>query len=55
MSAMGLIHVRVTLRATEKSRKKYQADFLDTGDALTGHLKRESWARYFSTLRLKRG
>src|SRR6266436_121178 len=29
---MGLIHVTVTLRATEKSRKKYQADFLvDTG------------------------
>ena len=29
---MGLIHVTVTLRATEKSRKKYEADFLvDTG------------------------
>ena len=29
---MGLIHVTVTLRAGEKSRKKYQADFLvDTG------------------------
>jgi clan AA aspartic protease len=29
---MGLIHVTVTLRASEKSRKKYQADFLvDTG------------------------
>ena len=25
---MGLIHVTVTLRATEKSRKKYEADFL---------------------------
>lgn len=31
-STMGLIHVTVTLRAREKSRKKYQADFLvDTG------------------------
>lgn len=29
---MGLIHVSVTLRATERSRKKYQARFLvDTG------------------------
>src|SRR5260370_2548538 len=29
---MGLIHVTVTLRATQKSRKKYEADFLvDTG------------------------
>jgi clan AA aspartic protease len=29
---MGLIHVTVTLRASEKSRKKYEADFLvDTG------------------------
>jgi clan AA aspartic protease len=29
---MGLIHVTVTLRATEKSRKKYEAEFLvDTG------------------------
>jgi clan AA aspartic protease len=29
---MGLIHVTVTLRATEKSRKKCEADFLvDTG------------------------
>ena len=29
---MGLIHVTVTLRATERSRKKYEADFLvDTG------------------------
>src|SRR5207253_9538670 len=29
---MGLVHVTVTLRATEKSRKKYQAVFLvDTG------------------------
>ena len=29
---MGLIHVTVTLRATEKSRKKYEAKFLvDTG------------------------
>ena len=29
---MGLIHVTVTLRAAEKSRKKYEADFLvDTG------------------------
>ena len=29
---MGLIHVTVTLRATEKRRKKYEADFLvDTG------------------------
>src|SRR6266478_3276806 len=29
---MGLVHVTVTLRAAEKSRKKYQADFLvDTG------------------------
>jgi clan AA aspartic protease len=25
---MGLIHVTVTIRASEKSRKKYQADFL---------------------------
>jgi clan AA aspartic protease len=29
---MGLIHVTVSLRATQKSRKKYEADFLvDTG------------------------
>jgi clan AA aspartic protease len=29
---MGLVHVTVTLRATEKSRRKYEADFLvDTG------------------------
>lgn len=29
---MGLIHVTVTIRSTEKSRKKYEADFLvDTG------------------------
>jgi clan AA aspartic protease len=29
---MGLIHVTVTLRATQKSRKKYEADFLvDSG------------------------
>lgn len=29
---MGLIHVTVSLRASEKSRKKYEADFLvDTG------------------------
>jgi clan AA aspartic protease len=29
---MGLVHVTVTLRATEKSRKKYEAVFLvDTG------------------------
>lgn len=29
---MGIIHVTVTLRATIKSRKKYEADFLvDTG------------------------
>jgi clan AA aspartic protease len=29
---MGAIHVTVTLRATSKSRKKYEADFLvDTG------------------------
>jgi clan AA aspartic protease len=29
---MGLIHITVTLRATEKSRKKYEAEFLvDTG------------------------
>lgn len=29
---MGLIHVTVSLRATRKSRKKYEADFLvDTG------------------------
>jgi clan AA aspartic protease len=29
---MGLIHVTVTLRASEKSRKTYEADFLvDTG------------------------
>jgi len=29
---MGLIHVTVTLRASQKSRKKYEADFLvDTG------------------------
>lgn len=29
---MDLIHVTVTLRATQKSRKKYEADFLvDTG------------------------
>ena len=29
---MGLIHVTVTLRAAQKSRKKYEADFLvDTG------------------------
>src|ERR1041385_4758195 len=29
---MGLIHVTVTVRAAEKSRKKYEADFLvDTG------------------------
>lgn len=29
---MGLIHVTVALRANEKSRKKYEADFLvDTG------------------------
>ena len=29
---MGLIHVTVTLRSSEKSRKKYEADFLvDTG------------------------
>src|SRR5437879_4016551 len=30
--AMGLIHVTVSLRATQKARKKYEADFLvDTG------------------------
>jgi clan AA aspartic protease len=29
---MGLIHVTVSLRATQRSRKKYEADFLvDTG------------------------
>jgi clan AA aspartic protease len=29
---MGLIHVTVTLRASQRSRKKYEADFLvDTG------------------------
>jgi len=29
---MGLVHVTVTLRSSEKSRRKYQADFLvDTG------------------------
>jgi clan AA aspartic protease len=29
---MGLIHVTVTLKASQRSRKKYQADFLvDTG------------------------
>ncbi len=29
---MGLIHVTVCLRATQKSRKKFEADFLvDTG------------------------
>ena len=42
---MGLIHVTVTLRASEKSRKKYEASFLvDTGatDSLApaGELKR---------------
>src|SRR5438552_2682712 len=31
-ATMGLIHVTVSLRATQKSRKKYEADFLvDTG------------------------
>jgi clan AA aspartic protease len=30
---MGLIHVTVSLRATQKSRKKYEADFLVDTDA----------------------
>lgn len=48
---MGITHVKVTVRATEKSRKKYVADFLVDAGAIDSMASFGIEARRHSTAR----